>query len=69
MWNDPDNRLQGAKGQGWLGKDAAIEASIASPPPSRSSPPCATSRHTGVHLGIPDVRTSAGRLTESPDGD
>jgi hypothetical protein len=25
-------------------------------------------RHMTVHLGMPDFRTSAGRLTESPDG-
>ena len=40
--NLPDRR-QEAKEQGRLGEVAAIEAS-ASPPPSRSSPPCATSR-------------------------
>ncbi|MFF3920729.1 hypothetical protein ACFYZB_46560 [Streptomyces sp. NPDC001852] len=61
------DRLQEAKEQGWLGEVAAIEASLAAAEQELAAMRDLAARHTIVHLGMPDFRTSAGRLTGSSD--
>ncbi|MFD5574955.1 hypothetical protein [Streptomyces cadmiisoli] len=63
------DRLQEAKEQGWLGKVAAIEASLAAAEQKLAAMRDLAAWQTTVHLGMPDFRTSAGRLTKTPDGD
>ncbi|MFF4866650.1 hypothetical protein ACFY3J_34090 [Streptomyces sp. NPDC001231] len=60
------DRLQEAKEQGWLGEVAAIEASLAAAEQKLTAMRDVSARHTTVHLGMPDFRTSAGRLTSDP---
>jgi integrase len=62
------DRLQEAKEQGWLGEVAAIQASLAAAEQKLAAMRDLAARHRTVHLGMPDFRTSAGRLTENPDG-
>ncbi|MFB7532073.1 hypothetical protein ACFC0C_28365 [Streptomyces sp. NPDC056178] len=54
--------LQEAKEQGWLGEVAAIEASLAAAEQKLTAMRDLAARHTTVHLGMPDFRSSAGRL-------
>ena len=54
-------RLQEAKEQGWLGEVAAIEASLAAAEQKLASMRDVAARHTTVHLGMPDFRSSTGR--------
>ncbi|OIJ96348.1 hypothetical protein [Streptomyces monashensis] len=61
------DRLQEAKEQGWLGEVAAIEARLAAAEQKLAAMCDLEARHAKVHLGMPDFRTSAGRLTDSPD--
>ncbi|RPK46821.1 site-specific tyrosine recombinase XerC [Streptomyces sp. ADI92-24] len=61
------DRLQEAKEQGWLGEVTAIEASLAAAEQKLAAMRDLAARHTTVHLGMPDFRTSAGRLTGSSD--
>ncbi|GHF46224.1 hypothetical protein [Streptomyces morookaense] len=63
------DRFQEAKEQGWQGEVAAIEASIAAAEQKLATMRDLAARHRTVHLGMPDFRTSAGRLTETQDGD
>ncbi|MFJ5034554.1 hypothetical protein ACIQB5_42395 [Streptomyces sp. NPDC088560] len=55
------DRLQEAKEQGWLGEAAAIEASLAAAEQKLAAMRDLATRHTTVHLGMPDFRSSAGR--------
>lgn len=63
------DRLQEAKEQGWLGEVAAIEASLAAAEQKLAAMCDLAARHTTVHLGMPDFRTSADRFTASPGSD
>lgn len=60
------DRLQEAKEQGRLGEVAAIEASLAAAEQKLTAMRDVSARHTTVHLGMPDFRTSAGRLPTDP---
>jgi hypothetical protein len=53
------DRLSEAKEQGWLGEVAAIETTMAAA--TQRLEAMRTARNTPVHLGMPDVRPSAGR--------
>ncbi|MER5398153.1 hypothetical protein [Streptomyces sp. NPDC002599] len=66
--NLPD-RLQEAEEQGWLGEVAAIEASLAAAEQKLAAMRDVAARHTTVHLGMPDFRSSAGRLPPSSGSD
>jgi hypothetical protein len=55
------DRLREAKEQGWLGEVAAIETTIAAAGQKLEAMRDLTARSTTVHLGMPDVRRSAGR--------
>ncbi|MFM9671004.1 MULTISPECIES: site-specific integrase [Streptomyces] len=59
------NRLQEAKEQGWLGEVAAIEASLAAAEQKLTATRDIAARHTTVHLGMPDFRSSAGSRTSA----
>ncbi|MFH8475944.1 hypothetical protein [Streptomyces sp. NPDC018000] len=63
------DRLQEAREQGWVGEVAAIEASLAAAEQKLATMRDLADRHTTVHLGMPDFRTSAGRSTTGPGGD
>ncbi|MFE3638684.1 hypothetical protein [Streptomyces sp. NPDC059168] len=52
--------LQEAKEQGWLGEVAAIETSLAAAEQKLTAMRDLATRHTTVHLGMPDFRSSAG---------
>lgn len=56
------DRLSEAKEQGWLGEVAAIEASLAAAEQKLTTMRDVAARHTTVRLGMPDFRSSAGRL-------
>jgi hypothetical protein len=61
------DRLQEAKGQGWLGEVAAIEATMAAAGQKLEAMRELTVRSTTVYLGMPDIRRSAGRFSsDSP---
>ena len=60
------DRLHEAKEQGWLGEVAAIETTLAAATQKLKAMHALTARNTTVHLGIPDVRSAAGR--SSPSG-
>jgi len=53
------DRLQEANEQGWLGEVAAIETTMAAA--AQKLDATRNARATPVHLGMPDVRSSAGR--------
>ncbi|MGB3438257.1 MAG: hypothetical protein WBA97_05840 [Actinophytocola sp.] len=53
------DRLAEAKEQGWLGEVAAIETTMAAA--AQKLDAMRTARNKPVHLGMPDVRLSAGR--------
>jgi hypothetical protein len=53
------DRLQEAKEQGWLGEVAAIETTMAAAAQKLEAMEAA--RNVTIHLGMPDVRPSAGR--------
>ena len=55
------DRLREAKEQGWLGEVAAIETTMAAAGQKLEAMRDLTARSTTVHLGMPDVRRSAGR--------
>jgi hypothetical protein len=56
------DRLQKAKEQGWLGEVAAIEATLAAAQKLQAMRDLTTrSASTSIHIGMPDVRPSAGR--------
>jgi hypothetical protein len=64
------DRLQEAREQGWLGEVAAIETTLAAAQKLAAMRDLSTrrtrrTRRTSIHLGMPDVRPSAGRC--SPD--
>ena len=60
------DRLQEARDQGWLGEVAAIETTLAAAAHKLRAMRDLTARNTTVHIGIPDVRSAAGR--SSPGG-
>jgi integrase len=57
------DRLQEAREQGWLGEVAAVEATLAAAAQKLQAMRDLTTRSasTGIHIGMPDVRPSAGR--------
>jgi hypothetical protein len=57
------DRLQEAKEQGWLGEVAAIETTMAAAAQKLEAMFDLTTRSasTSFHLGMPDVRPTAGR--------
>jgi hypothetical protein len=57
------DRLQEAREQGWLGEVAAIEATLAATSQKLQAMRELTIRSasTSIHIGMPDVRPSAGR--------
>ena len=55
------DRLQEAREQGWLGEVAAIETTLAAAAQKLEAMRDLTTRRTSIHLGMPDVRPSAGR--------
>jgi hypothetical protein len=57
------DRLQEAKDQGWLGEVAAIETTMAAAAQKLEAMRDLTTRRTSIHLGMPDVRPSAGRCS------
>jgi len=59
------DRLQEAREQGWLGEVAAIETTLGAAGQKLAAMRDLTTRRTSIHLGMPDVRPSAGRC--SPD--
>jgi hypothetical protein len=61
------DRLQEARDQGWLGEVAAIETTIAAAAQKLAAMRDRAAQSSTVDLGMPDFRTSAGRLTASPD--
>jgi hypothetical protein len=56
-------RLQEAREQGWLGEVAAIETTLAAAAQKLAVMRDRTTRRTSIHLGMPDVRPSAGRCS------
>ena len=58
-------RLQEARERGWLGEVAAIETTLAAAAQKLEAMRDLNARRTSIHLGMPDVRSSAGRC--SPD--
>jgi hypothetical protein len=61
------DRLQEAKEQGWLGEVAAIETTLAATAQKLQAMRDITTRpaSTSIHIGMPDVRPSAGRQSLS----
>jgi hypothetical protein len=55
------DRLQEAREQGWLGEVAAIETALAAAAQKLEAMRDLTTRPAITHLGMPDVRPSAGR--------
>ncbi|AEM88618.1 integrase family protein (plasmid) [Streptomyces violaceusniger Tu 4113] len=60
------DRLQEARDQGWLGEVVAIETTLAAAAQKLEAMRDLTAKHTTVHLGMPDFRTTVGRLTPDP---
>ncbi|WP_411130429.1 hypothetical protein [Streptomyces sp. x-19] len=58
------DRLQEAKDQGWLGEVAAIETTMAAAAQKLEQMRERASQPSTVPLGMPDIRTAAGRLTD-----
>lgn len=63
------DRLQEAQEQSWLGEVAAIEASLACAALKPTAMRDMSARHATVHLGMPDFRTSSGRLPSNSGSD
>ncbi|MFD3488882.1 hypothetical protein [Streptomyces sp. NPDC058665] len=61
------DRLQEARDQGWLGEVAGIETTMAAAAQKLQAMRDRAAQPTTVHLGMPDFRTNADRLTASPD--
>lgn len=59
------DRLTEAKEQGWLGEVAAIETTMAAAAQKLKAMHAAAMRRGSIHLGVPDIRASTGRSTES----
>ncbi|WP_169795262.1 hypothetical protein [Streptomyces chattanoogensis] len=57
------DRLQEAKGQGWLGEVAAIETTMAAAAQKLEAMRDRAAKPSTVHLGMPDFRSSTGRST------
>jgi hypothetical protein len=60
-WTQPRCRLQEAKDQGWLGEVAAIETTVAAAAQKLAAMRERSASSATVHLGIPEIRRSAGR--------
>jgi hypothetical protein len=60
------DRMHEAKDHGWLGKVAAIEASLAAADRKLKAMRLLAARHTVTHLGMPDFRAATGRSTPNP---
>ena len=57
------DRLQEAKDQGWLGEVAAIETTLAAAEQKLVAMRDLVTRNAAVHLGMPDMRSAAGRAS------
>jgi hypothetical protein len=57
------DRLDEAKEQGWLGEVAAIETTMSAA--AQKLEAMRAARSTSVQLGMPDIRSSAGRTSEA----
>jgi hypothetical protein len=57
------SRLTEAREQGWLGEVAAIETTMAAAAEKLEAMRDLSTRRTSIHLGMPDVRPSAGRCS------
>jgi hypothetical protein len=57
------DRLREAKEQGWLGEVAAIETTLAAAAQKLEAMHQHVARNVSVHLGMPDFRPAAARLT------
>ncbi len=57
------DRLQEAKDQGWLGEVAAIETTLAAAEQKLVAMRDLITRNAAVHLGMPDMRSAAGRAS------
>lgn len=55
------DRLKEAKEQGWLGKVAAIETTMAAA--AQKLEAMRAARNAAVHLGMPDIQPAAGRAS------
>ncbi|WP_406136836.1 tyrosine-type recombinase/integrase [Streptomyces sp. NBC_01089] len=62
------DRLQEAKDQGWIGEVAAIETTMAAAAQKLEAMRDRAAQPSTVHLGMPDIRTAAGRLTDQGGG-
>ncbi|MEV8388909.1 MULTISPECIES: hypothetical protein [unclassified Streptomyces] len=64
-WRDPRKPAQpasGGQGTGWPGQVAAIEAGLAAAEQRPTAMRDLATRHTTVHLGMPDVRSVVVRI-------
>ena len=61
------DRLQEAKGQGWLGEVAAIETTMAAAAQKLDAMRDRTKKPPTVHLGMPDLHRDAGRASAEPE--
>ena len=57
------SRLQEARDQGWLGEVAAIETTMAAAAQKLEAMRERAAQPSTVHLGMPDIRSSVGRIT------
>ncbi|GAX57836.1 hypothetical protein AQJ27_47735 [Streptomyces olivochromogenes] len=57
------DRLQEAKDQGWLDEVAAIETSLAAAAQKLRAMRHRAAQPSTVHLGMPEIRSSVGRIT------
>jgi hypothetical protein len=57
------DRLQEAKDQGWLGEVAAIETTLAAAEQKLAAMRDLVTRDAAVHLGMPGMRSAAGRAS------
>lgn len=60
------DRLQEAKNQGWLGEVAAIETTMAAARQKLEAMRERATQPSTVHLGMPDIRSTVGRITPEP---
>jgi hypothetical protein len=61
------DRLQEARDQGWLGEVAAIKTTLAAAAQKLEAMRGLSTRSAVTHLGMPDVRPSAGRCSPDPE--
>ncbi|MFD3809230.1 hypothetical protein ACFWSF_39595 [Streptomyces sp. NPDC058611] len=57
------DRLQGVRDQSWFGEVAAIETTLAAAAQKLEAMRNRAAQPSTVHLGMPDIRSSVGRIT------